>query len=167
MGVLGVFGFALFPNRAKLFCCVGDDGGGGGLAIQGQGEKQRREWKEGKDMRKEEKKADCLSHASKSKALWETNKTSVEWTLCGKPRIPFKDEGHCVRLLKLNITQSVKSFQRQRPLSSRLFVHTQLPPEFSRNTQRTDGKQYRTLKEQFTHLLVQPGLIVASCFEIT
>lgn len=40
-----------------------------------------------------QKEADLLSHAPNNKAFWETNKTFVEWSLCGKPQIPVKDEG--------------------------------------------------------------------------
>lgn len=159
----GVFGVALFPNRAKLFCCVGDDGGGEGLAIQGQGEKKRREWKEGKDMRKEEKKADRLSHASNNKALWETNETSVEWTLCGKPRIPLKtrDNKHYVHLLKTQYNvvlinpsnangPSVPGCLFTRSFSHvlRTFLKKKLPPDFSRNTQRTDASDGKRLSAE-------------------
>lgn len=51
--------------------------------------------KRGRAAEKMRKKADLSSHASNnnSKALWATNKSSVEFSLCGKPQIPTETEG--------------------------------------------------------------------------
>lgn len=62
-----------------------DDGGGEGftaeLGTRRDNNKKRRDWSQGKDTRKSGGKLIPLSHASNNKAFWETNKTSVEWSL--------------------------------------------------------------------------------------
>lgn len=70
------------PNKG------GDDGGGEGFTAElgtrrdnNNSNNKRRGWSQGKDTRKSGGKLIPLSHASNNKAFWETNKTSVEWSL--------------------------------------------------------------------------------------
>lgn len=66
------------------------------LIITWAGEEGRKEGrKQGCEVGKIRKNADLSSHAynNNSKAFWVTNKSSMEFGLCGKPQIPAENEG--------------------------------------------------------------------------